>query len=66
MGHAPAGVPGLVAGPAQRHQPAPRPVAAEEKGQLEYELRAGLEEPLQGLEVEGGADVAGVEEAEIM
>ena len=41
-----------------------RPVASKDEGELESELRRGLEEALEGLEVDGGAHVARVEQAE--
>ena len=41
-----------------------RPVASKDESELECELRRGLQEALEGLEVDGGAHVAGVEQAE--
>ena len=41
-----------------------RPVASKDEGELKCELRRGLQEPLEGLEVDGGPHVAGVEQAE--
>ena len=39
-------------------------MSPEDEGELECELRCGLEESLQRLEVDGGAHVARVEQAE--
>ena len=41
-----------------------RPVASKDEGELKGELRRGLQEALEGLEVDGGPHVAGVEQAE--
>ena len=39
-------------------------MASKDEGELKCELRRGLQEPLEGLEVDGGPHVAGVEQAE--
>ena len=41
-----------------------RPVSSEDEGELQRELGCGLEEALEGLEVDGRAHVAGVKQAE--
>ena len=41
-----------------------RPVTSKDEGELKGELRRGLQEALEGLEVDGGPHVAGVEQAE--
>ena len=40
-------------------------MSSKDEGELESELRRGLEEALEGLEVDGGAHMAGVEQAAI-